>query len=200
MPLGAFKQALLGAAGVSGEDVVLISTTTLSGNSEVAFTGFSSDYKSLMWQFVGMNASAHDSDLVFRCRTSGGSYGIATTTSAFRCVNTNSGTGALQYQTAADAAQSTGEIIFGYNLDDGSEAANTANSGVFQLFNPTSGTFIKQFSTLIDGGFATSGGGAQNFSTGGYINTTTALEAIEFKWDDPTGTMDAGKILYWGIK
>ena len=200
MPLGVNKAALFGMGGISGEDIELISTTTLSGNSEFAFTGFSSDYKSLMWQFVGMNGSAHDSDLVFRCRESGEDYGIYTTTSAFRVVNPNSGSGALQYQPAADAAHSDQEIIFGYNLDDGSEAANTANSGVFQLFNPTSGIFIKQFSTQIDGGFATSGGGAQNFSTGGYINTTTALEAIEFKWDDPTGTMDAGKILYWGIK
>jgi len=200
MPLGANKAALLGMGGVSAADVILISTTTLSGNSEVEFAAFSSDYSSLIWQFVGLNPSAHDSDLTFQTRVSGGSYANATTTGAYRYFNRYDGnTNGLQYQTSYDAGNSTVQIPMNWNVDDGTELAGSNNSGYFQLFNPTSSSLFKTFSSLQDGGIAISGGGACGYGSGGWVNTTTALEAIEFKFNDPTATMDAGKILYWGV-
>ena len=39
MPLGANKAAIMGVAGVSTGDVVLLSSQTASGNSEIDFTG-----------------------------------------------------------------------------------------------------------------------------------------------------------------
>ena len=57
MPLGAFKAALMGTAGVSTEgDVVLLSTQTASGADEVDFSsGIDSTYKEYIFKFYNLN-------------------------------------------------------------------------------------------------------------------------------------------------
>ena len=52
MPLGAFKAALMGTAGVSTADVVLLSAQTADGDASISFTsGISSTYKEYIFKF-----------------------------------------------------------------------------------------------------------------------------------------------------
>ena len=107
---------------------------------------------------------------------------------------------AFQWQDAYSEGNSSSEIPTAANVDDGTEQANTSIAGYMQLFNPTSSVYGKNFTSRIVGGLATSNGAAVDFHTGGYINTTSPLTGIEFKFDDPTANIDAGKIYYWGVK
>ena len=51
MPLGAFKAALMGTAGVSSGDVVLLSTQTASSSTVLDFTGLNSTYGEYIFKF-----------------------------------------------------------------------------------------------------------------------------------------------------
>ena len=67
--------------------------------------------------------------------------------------------------------------------------------GEFRLFNPSSTTFVKHF-------FGTSQGAHRdNYSinnfVGGYANTTSAINAIQFKFE--TNNIDTGTISMYGI-
>jgi hypothetical protein len=68
-------------------------------------------------------------------------------------------------------------------------------SGTMFLFNPSSTTFVKHFmvtmNTLTEADYSV------NEYTGGYCNTTSAVNAIDFKMS--SGTFD-GKIKLYGIK
>jgi hypothetical protein len=199
MPLGAFKQTLLGAAGVSTGDIVLLETYTAGGESLKAYTGFSSDYKQLVWQFVNLHGSATDTDLTFRVKTSGGSYGISTQSQAFRSYNRQDGTlYGLAYWPGADVNESTGQVPL--NMDVNFTNAEYAVSGSLTLYNPTSSTYYKNWITRGVGTVQSTEDPLQGAFLSGYVLTASALDGIEFKFDSPTANIDTGKILYWGIK
>tara|TARA_R110002020_G_scaffold175085_1_gene367019 strand:+ start:280 stop:885 length:606 start_codon:yes stop_codon:yes gene_type:complete len=198
-PLGAFKAAVLGAAGVGLSDIEQISVSTMSGEAQLQLS-IASGYSSLIFGFSYLNASAHDSDWSFQTSTNG-TYNTSTTSSLFRCAMKNDGSSTVfEYQAAYSEGNSTGQIPVAANVDDGSEQANTSIGGYMQLFNPTSSVYGKNFISRMVGGLATGGGGAVDFHTAGYVNTTSALTGIEFKFDDPTANIDAGRIYYWGVK
>ena len=199
MPLGANKAALFGMAGVSTSDIVQISVNTMGGESELELS-IESGYTSLIFGFSYLNSSSHDANWSFQTSTNG-TYNTATTSSLFRCANKYDGSSTVfEYQATYAEGNSTGQIPLGPDVDDGSEQVNTSIAGYMQLFNPTSSVYGKNFASRMLGGLATSGGGAVDYHIGGYVNTTSALTGIEFKFDDPTGNIDAGKIYYWGVK
>jgi len=199
MPLGANKSAIIGMGGVSAGDVVLIDTYTAGGEASKAYTGFSSDYKQLVWQFVNLHGSADNTNWSFQVKTSGGSYGISTISQAMRCMNTQDGSSqSVDYWSDADVLESTGQVPLYYdsNFDD----AEFAVSGQLTLYNPTSSTYYKNWITRGVGNLQGSGDALMGAFISGYVLTATALDGIEFKFDSATANIDTGKILYWGIK
>ena len=202
MPLGANKAVLFGMGGVSAGDVVLLATYTASGEAAKTFEGFSSDYKQLVWQFINLHGSATDTDLTFRTKVSGGSYGISTQSNAWRVWNrqtSGSGTQGDGYQTNADANQSTGQIpVTGADLNFTN--AEYAASGYLVLYNPTSTVYYKNWIARGSNTLQSTNDPSMGAFQAGYILSAPALYGIEFKFDAPTANIDTGKILYWGVK
>ena len=115
------------------------------------------------------------------------------TTTSFTATHTEADSGSLQYDTGWDLAQGTGWVRL-------SNGAGTDNDmcivGEFHLFNPSSTTYVKHFygrsSTYEQTPMAT-----DSFISG-YLNTTTAINAVRFQMS--AYNMDDGTIKMYGIK
>jgi hypothetical protein len=101
------------------------------------------------------------------------------------------GATALSYSTGLDQAQDTAyqSIVSGVG-----NASDENCSGVMHLFNPASTAYAKQFysrASIVEASPA-----ANDIYAAGYINTTTAIDDIQFKMS--SGNFD-GKIKMYGI-
>ena len=68
-------------------------------------------------------------------------------------------------------------------------------AGILQLFNPSSTAFVKHFIARTNN--AHQSDKTRDVFTAGYFNTTSAINAIQFKIN--TGNIDAGDICLYGI-
>ena len=101
---------------------------------------------------------------------------------------------------------STQKIFLIKNIDASSDSAisfvNGSSSVVLDntyktyLFNPSSTTFVKHFISETGSMFANAR--AWHNFVAGYCNTTSAIDAVRFKFD--TGNIDTGRIALYGIK
>ena len=182
-------------ASVATGNMVLISSQTASNSASISFTtGIDSTYKEYQFWFVNIHPRTNGVDISFQGSTNGGSsYGVAITSSAFEVfhdeADTNTG---LSYQGGSDLAQSTSyQLVSNFVGNDADKSA----SGIITLFNPASTTYVKhfisQFSRVAQNDY-----NGNNFSAG-YFNTTSAINAIDFKMS--SGNFD-GTILMYGIK
>jgi hypothetical protein len=183
-----------------GGNLKFISKQTASSSSTISFTsGINSTYKEYLFTFKNMHPSADGEDLQFNMSAdSGSNYNVTKTTTAFRAFHNEAGNDTnFSYHTGEDLAQGTGFQSIAYETDN---ANDSGISGSLHLFNPSSTTFVKHFiaqtSSCIDGG-ATYGIYNLNFFTAGYGNTTSAVDAIQFKMS--SGNIDAGDICLYGI-
>ena len=195
MPLGAFKAALMGTAGVTTEgDVVLLATTTASNSATVDFTsGIDSTYWEYIFKFYDINPASDQQDFLFQVNAAGGSGFDETITSTyFYAYHAEDDSGAtVSYQAGQDQAQGTSYQKICYDI--GNESDESA-AGELHLFNPSSTTYVKHFYSrmnVCDGAFSNDNHAA------GYINTTAAIDEISFKV--MSGNFD-GKIKMWGVK
>ena len=195
MPLGAFKAALMGTAGVSTGDVVLLSSQTASGSASLTFSsGITSTYGEYIFKFYNINPATNEADLTFQANAAGASgYNETMTTTSFRVKHdeADSYTG-LEYQTATDQAQGTSYQMIMANTGSGSDESSV---GELHLFNPSSTTYVKHFYTQTNN-YISDQASYGNFIAG-YFNTTTAIDDIQFKMD--SGNFD-GTIKMWGVK
>ena len=84
MPLGAFKAALMGTAGVSTADVVLLSSQTASNSANIDFTsGITSTYEEYIFKFYNINPATDNSEFGFQVNVAGQSGFNETVTSSF---------------------------------------------------------------------------------------------------------------------
>jgi hypothetical protein len=72
---------------------------------------------------------------------------------------------------------------------------NTA--ATFHLYDPSNTTFVKHFTGTANNNY-NSGGYFQNDYFAGYLNTTSAVDAIQFKMS--SGNVDVGTIKMYGVK
>tara|TARA_R100000963_G_scaffold34652_1_gene29035 strand:+ start:965 stop:1570 length:606 start_codon:yes stop_codon:yes gene_type:complete len=198
-PLGSFKAAVFGAAGVSLSDVVLISKTPMTGEAYYRAT-FDSAYVSAIFAFSGLVYDANDTDLKFQVSTSGDSYGVSTANVAWRTLNSTGGSDSSAFpKTSMSQAAATDYMELSENLTDDATIDGANTNGFIQIYNPKSTTFGKNFMSVQIGNVA-SGDSWGQWGCSGYIDTASALDKIEFKLDDPAANMDAGTISYWGVK
>jgi len=183
-------------ASVPSGALVLLSTQTASSSASLSFTsGIDSTYDSYVFKFINIHPQNDQINLTFQGSTDGGSnYNITMTTTFFWAYHNEADTQAvLGYFTGYDQAQGTGFQII-------TEAVGNANDentcGTLQIFNPSSTTYVKHFlcrsQTSEGSGYSTDG------YTAGYFNTTSAINAIQFKFS--SGNIDDGIIKMYGVK
>jgi len=181
-------------AGIAGGGtLVLLSTQTASASSSISFTtGIDSTYDEYVFKFISLHPS-NSSSFRFNMSTDGGSnYNVTKTTTYFRTSHNEDGTGgSLTYDTGQDLAQSTADHTIGENCFN---ADDVAHSGYLHLFAPSSTTYVKHFiAQLCTESFVQN----RNQFTAGYGNTTSAVNAVTFKFS--SGTIDDGIIKMYGV-
>jgi len=176
--------------------LVLLTTNTIS--SGVASSSFTtkidSTYSEYIFLFNNIHPATDGANFTFNFSSDGGSnYNVTKTTTFFRANhNENDASASLNYRTGEDLAQSTSyqKLNLGTNND-----ADSACSGIFHLFEPSSTTFVKHFIARISDAFDEPS--ITDCFIAGYGNTTSAIDAIDFKFN--SGNVDSGTITMYGV-
>ena len=178
-----------------------IKTLTASGDSTLSFVDGSSDvvldstYPIYLFKFINIHAATQDKVFQFNMSADTGSnYNVTKTTTAFYAYHAeNDNSAALGYTNGSDVAQSTG---FAQIANDATSTDNDAGmSGEMFLFNPSSTTFVKHFLGVSSN--AHEYPAALNPNIAGYFNTTSAINAVQFKFD--SGEIQGGTIDLFGV-
>ena len=182
-------------AGDVGGALTLISTQTASSSSTISFTsGIDSTYKEYIFKFINIHPG-HSSytDFLFNMSAdSGSNYNVTKTTTYFSAISFENGSYAdIEYSTALDTAQGTG---FQTLTDNTGNDNDQCLSGTLHLFDPSSTTFVKHFKSRISNAENQS---AIDTFVAGYGNTTSAIDAIQFKF--LAGNIDSGTIKLYGV-
>ena len=182
-------------------NLILIKTQTASSSASISFVDGASSvvldntYKEYIFYFNNIHPATNSANLQFQASTNtGSSYGIAITSSYFQAQHAEDASeAALEYGGGQDLAQSTNfQTILGKEVGNGND---NSTSGFMHLFDPSNTTFVKHFisrGNCLDAGPMTRDGYAA-----GYVNTTSAIDAIQFKMS--SGNMDAGTISLYGV-
>jgi len=185
-------------SGVGGGSLNLISTQTASSSSTISFTsGIDSTYKQYLFKFINLHPSADSAALLFNMSVdSGSNYNVTKTTTIFEARHTEDGaTSSVAYSgrtLSEDLAQSTS---FQRLANNASSDSDHGVSGYIHLFDPSDTTFVKHYIGLIS--VINNNNGAYQYYNAGYGNTTSAVDAIQFKMD--SGNIDSGTIKLYGI-
>jgi len=175
--------------------LVLLSTQTASSSASISFTsGIDSTYDSYVFKFINIHPQTDDVSFDFNLSTDGGSnYNVTKTTTSFYSYHDEAGTDtALAYGSAYDLAQSTSNKKILSLIGNG---ADECAVGTFQIFNPSSTTYVKHF--ISRGNVYNRADYSNEWYIAGYANTTSALTNIKFQMS--SGNIDDGKILMFGI-
>ncbi len=184
-------------SGVTGSSLVLISEQTASSSSTISFTsGIDSTYKEYIFKFIDIHPSAEGSAVYFEFNgsaDSGSNYNVTKTSTYIEAYHNEAGdTTSLQYSTTHDLAQSTSfqRLITGLGNDN-----DQANAGTLHLFDPSNTTFVKHFISNMNRTYF--GDYTGQDLVAGYFNTTSAIDAVQFKMN--SGNIDAGTIKMYGV-
>ena len=173
-----------------------ISKLTASGSATLSFTsGLDSTYKEYRFYFVNIHPENEGDGVKFSFNFSvdgGSNYNVTKTTTAFRAYHNESDASAVGYRTGSDLAQGTGfqELGDDINAGDGDECT----SGYVHLYNPSDTTYVTHF---IARNNIHSTGQAKDYFTAGFANTTSAVNAVQFKMS--ADNIDAGDIILHGL-
>ena len=178
------------------------SSSTISfvhGSSSVVFDG---TYKEYLFTFNNLHPAANACDFLFQVSTnSGSSYGVSMTSCYTQTYHKEDGGG-------GNVAQRTGAVNSLGN-STGFQSMSTADgigddndqcgSGYLRFFNPASTTFVKNW--MIDFTHYTNDNGSMRNFVSGYVNSTSAINAIQFKMNNGSADQntDSGDICLYGI-
>ena len=193
--------AVTSAASIPSGAMTHIKTLTASSSSTLSFVDGSSDvvldntYPIYLFKFINCHPSSDNVGFKFNMSADTGSnYNVTKTSTVFADYHYESGSStALAYGSAVDLAQSTSDQqISGGTGYDNDQSAN----GSLFIFSPSSTTFVKHFIAVMQ----VSGGDNRSlrYHTAGYGNTTSAIDAVQFKYS--SGNIDSGTIKLYGIK
>ena len=137
MPLGANKAAIMGVAGVSTGDVVLIYDTDHSNASSAEITsGITSTYGEYIFKFYNLNPATNEQQFTFQVNAASQSgYNETITSTAFYTYHSEADATNLSYRPARDQAQGTDYQTMGGWVGS---AADESMVGELHLFNPSS--------------------------------------------------------------
>ena len=181
--------------------MTFIKKLTASSSATLSFVHGSSDvvldntYKEYVFTFKNIHPETNAKEFGFNLSTdSGSNYNVQKTTTSFDAYHAEAGNDAgLRYDgNNNDLANGTGFMYFNY--DAGNESDANLN-GYMHLFNPSSAVFVKHFTASVNWQYLNTY--AIQAHIAGYGNTTSAIDAIQFKME--SGNIDAGDICLYGI-
>ena len=189
---GAFSASL-------GSKVLLKTTTVTSATANVTFvhgtSGVVLDSTYPIYQFVFINCLPSSDGVKLNYNFSidtGSNYNVTKTSTNFYAGHTEADATGFGYDSGL--AQSTSDA-FGTVGAIGS-AADEGCSGEMFLFNPSSTTFVKHFLGQVT--IYGSNPQSQITYTGGYCNTTSAVDGVRINFE--SGNIASGVIKLYGIK
>ena len=185
--------------------LTLIKSITASASASISFVDgtdsvvLDDTYSSYVFKFINIhpqNDGVNSNLFQFNLSTDNGSnYNVTKTTTMFSAYHSEDDTATLLgYFGNQDLAQSTAF----QPLSDpylGADADQSLN-GSMSLFSPSSTTFVKHFIATIN--YSHSQNYTLNPFVAGYGNTTSAVNAIQFKMS--SGNIDDGIIKLYGVK
>ena len=191
--------AVTSASSIPSGALTHIKTLTASSSATLSFVHGSggvdfSTYKEYVFTFKGIHPATDNADFMFNMSVDAGSnYNVAKTTTVTRAYhNEGDSQAALDYVAADDLAQGTGFQQLSQEVGNDNDQTT---SGYLHLFNPSSTTFVKHFTSN------TNCYNNQNYTlhwlVAGYGNTTSDVDAVQFKM--ASGNIDAGDICLYGI-
>jgi len=178
----------------SGGTLILLSTQTASNSATISFTsGLDSTYDAYEFKFINIQPRTDAVGFQFNFSTDGGSnYNVTKQSSSYRIYHNEAGTTyGAEYISWALAQSTSFQRITG-QLGNG---ADECCSGTFQLFNPSSTTYVKHYISTIN--TYTEDNYSERANLAGYGNTTSAINAIRFQMG--SGNFD-GIIKLYGVK
>jgi len=183
-------------AGIAGGGtLILLSTQTASASANISFTtGIDSTYDEYVFKFINCHPSTDSVALQVNFSTDGGSnYNVTKTTTVFVAAHNEADTAAsIQYETGDDLAQGTGYQNFSFPVGSDNDQSVSA---ILHLFSPSSTTYVKHFISTCNA--SEKGDYTGNHFVAGYANTTSAINAIDFKF--ASGNIDDGIIKMYGV-
>ena len=195
--------AITSAASIPSGAMTLIKTLTASSSSTLSFVDGSSDvvldstYPIYVFKFINIHPASDGNRFLFQGSINTGSgYGVNITSTFFKAFHNEGGSSSgVSYDANNDLANSTSFQQLNLDADLGADNDQSL-SGTLQIFNPSSTTFVKHFIATTN--FNHSGDYTIECFIGGYFNTTSAIDAMQFKMN--SGNIDSGKIKLYGIK
>ena len=182
----------------SGGALVHIKTLTASSSSTLSFVDGASDvvldntYRTYIFKFINIHPASNNILFNFQGSTdSGSNYNTSMTTTIFDAyLAEDASANSLRYIASIDQANGTSFQTISVAFSGNDEAS----SGELYLFNPSSTTFVKHFTSRIE---STESSYSKDQYCAGYFNTTSAIDAIQFKMS--SGNIDGGTIKLYGI-
>jgi|TARA_R110000822_G_scaffold211610_1_gene347212 hypothetical protein len=183
-----------------GGALKLIKEQTASSSASISFVDGTSDvvldstYRTYIFKFINIHPATNNAKFAFNLSIDGGSnYNVTKTTTMFRASHDEDDSGtSFGYVASQDLAQSTDFQNILQALGDNNDSSG---SGELFLFSPSSTTFVKHF--IARGGQMQENGKALDGYVAGYGNTTSAVDAVQFKMS--SGNIDSGVIKLYGI-
>ena len=193
--------AVTSMASLTTGSMTLIKEQTASSSASVSFVDGSggvvldSTYPIYKFEFINCHPATNEANFTFNMSTdSGSNYNVTKTTTAFNAAHKeDDSSSSLSYFSNVDLAQSTSFQQIAENIKNDNDIGV---SGEMYLFNPSSTTFVKHFLGRTNH-HRNSGQSSDEF-VAGYGNTTSSIDAIQFKMH--SGNIDFGTIKLYGIK
>jgi len=176
--------AVTSASSIPSGALTHIKTLTASSSGTLSFVDGSSGV---------VLDSTYNTKFQFNMSTdSGSNYNVTKTTTSFGAYHAEDDSyAALRYDAPLDLAQGTG---FQTLFETGTPNNEESSAGTLTLFNPSSSVFVKHFISDCTNAYEYT---VRNLIAG-YGNTTSAVDAIQFKME--SGNIDSGTIKLYGIK
>ena len=182
-----------------GGAMTAIKKLTASSSSTLSFVNGSSGvildttFKEYIFILNNIHPSTDAANTTFQASTDGGSnYNTTMTTTFIRAAHGENGSvGNIVFGSQAQASGTDFQVI---NYQTGNDNDQSA-TGVLHLFDPGNTTFVKHF--IYTGQDAGASDLSNQRHVAGYFNTTSALNAVQFKMS--SGNIDSGTITLYGI-
>ena len=193
---------------VSSGSLTFIKKITANEDATISFVHgsssvvFDSTYKEYLFTFKNIHPGANACDFLFQFSTnSGSSYGVSMTTSCFQAYHQEDDNPAnLNFRTGSVNSLANSTNFQSISTADGIGNDNDqCLDGFLRIYNPADTTFVKHF--MANATHYTNDNASMNTFVQGYINTTSAVNGIQFKMNNGSADQDTdkGDICLYGI-
>ena len=193
------------STGLTAGAMTLIKEQTASASATISFVNGTSDvvldstYPIYLFKFINIHPATDDTTLTFNFSVDTGSnYNVTKTTSAFRSYLTEQDNeSGVAFISSAVVSQGTGFVELHEDTTISNENDFSLN-GYLQMYDPSSTVFVKHYHSTMNSikQDASKDYCLTNYC-GGYANTTSAIDALQFKMK--SGNIDSGKIKMYGM-